>query len=64
MPRFEPASDEIVEEVRAARRAHAEAHGFDLQRIFEDLKRRERESGEPVVSLAPKRVQAERRAVA
>jgi hypothetical protein len=49
-------SDEIVEEVRRARHAHAAAHGFDLRRIFDDLKKRERESGEPVVSLEPRRV--------
>lgn len=56
LPKDDPADlpDDVVEEVRAARRAHAEAHGFDLARIFEDLKRREVESGVPVVSLPPR----------
>lgn len=46
--------DDVVEEVRAVRRAHAEVHDFDLARIFEDVKRREIESGVPVVSLPPR----------
>jgi hypothetical protein len=55
-------TDEIVEEVRALRRAHAAEHDFDLRRIFDDLKRRERASGEQVVSLPPKRPAARQRA--
>jgi len=46
--------DDVVEEVRAVRRAHAEAYDFDLARIFEEVKRREVESGVPVVSLPPR----------
>ena len=46
--------DEIVEEVREARRVHAAAHGHDLRRIFEDLKRKQDASGRPVVTLQPK----------
>ena len=46
--------DEVVEEVREARRKHAEAHGHDLRRIYEDLKEQERRSGTPVVHLPPR----------
>lgn len=35
--------DHIVEEVRRVRRQHAEEFGYDLQKIFADLKRSERE---------------------
>jgi hypothetical protein len=46
--------DDVVEEVRAVRLAHAEALGFDLTRMFEDAKMRELESGVPVVCLPPR----------
>jgi hypothetical protein len=54
--------DDVVEEVRTVRRAHAEAFGFDLARIFGDAKMREVESGVPVVSFPPRPFRA--RAVA
>jgi bisphosphoglycerate-dependent phosphoglycerate mutase len=47
-------TDEIVEEVRQARRAHANAHGNDLRRIFEDLRRKQSASGRKVVTLQPR----------
>ncbi len=57
--------DEIVEEIRRRRQAHAESLGYDLKRITEDLQRREKESGDPLVErppreprLAPKRSSA------
>lgn len=34
-------NDEIVEEVRAARQAHAEKFSYDLRAIFNDLKKSE-----------------------
>lgn len=46
--------DEIVEEVRAARLAHATAHGHDLQRIVEDLKRKQDASTRCIVTLQPR----------
>jgi len=46
--------DEIVEEIRHWRKAHAESLGYDLKRITEDLQRQERESGTPVVSRRPR----------
>ncbi len=46
--------DEIVEEVREARRKHTAEHGNDLRRAYEDLKKREEQSGRRVVNLAPR----------
>ena len=46
--------DQIVEEVRQAREAHAQEFDFDLWAIYADLKRIERESGLEVVSFPPK----------
>lgn len=50
--------DEIVEEIRRRRQAHAESHGYDLKRITEDFQRREKESGAPVVERPPRKPQA------
>jgi len=46
--------DEIVEEIRRHREAHAESLGHDLKRITEDLQRQERESDVHVVQRAPR----------
>jgi hypothetical protein len=46
--------DEIVEEVRAARRAHAEKHGRDLRQIVADLRRKQESSGRNIVTLPPR----------
>ncbi len=54
--------DEIVEEVRRAREAHAAAHGYDLRLIYDDLKRKEQASGRTVVTLPPKPAKPIRRA--
>ena len=48
--------DPIVEEVRRAREAHARQFDYDLDAICEDLRKREKESGHPTVSLPPKRM--------
>ena len=48
------ADDEIVEEIRRRRQAHAEALDYDLKRITEDLQRQEQESGTPVVQRPPR----------
>jgi len=47
-------TDEIVEETRRAREAHASQFNYDLDAICRDLKAKERESGRRVVSLSPK----------
>lgn len=44
--------DQVLEEVRAVREAHAARFGFDLQAIVADLRRRESTSGHPVVMPA------------
>jgi hypothetical protein len=48
-------NDPIVDEVRKIREEHAARFNYDLERIFQDLKEQERQSGREVVSLAPKR---------
>jgi hypothetical protein len=47
--------DPIVEEVRKIRHAHAARFNFDLHAICEDLRRKERNCGHPLVTLPPKR---------
>lgn len=46
--------DEIVEEVREARRIHAAKFEFDLLLIYRDLKQQERQSQRKTVSFSPK----------
>ena len=50
--------DPIVEEIRRIRQKHAEKFNYDLDAIFEDLKRKERQSNRRIVSLGPKRSKA------
>lgn len=45
--------DEVLEQVRATREAHAARFGFDVQAILTDLRRRESASGHEVVMPAP-----------
>jgi len=47
--------DPIVEEVRAAREAHARRFGFDLRAICRALQEQERTSGRQLVSFPPRR---------
>ena len=51
------ADDEIVEEIRRRRQAHAESLDYDLKRITEDLQQQEREAGVPVVQRSPRKPQ-------
>jgi hypothetical protein len=46
--------DEIVEEVRDARRKIGAEHDHNLRRIVEDLRRRQLTSGRKVVKLEPR----------
>lgn len=48
--------DPIVEEVRKVREAYAANLNYDLEAIFQDLKRQERESGRTFVSYPPRRI--------
>ncbi|MBX3305578.1 MAG: hypothetical protein KF751_05925 [Nitrospira sp.] len=47
-------SDPIVDEVRKAREAHAAEFDYDLSAICSDLRKKEKESGHPVVSRQPR----------
>jgi len=47
--------DEITEEIRRCREAHAASLGYDLARITEDYQRQELESGAKVVNRPPRR---------
>lgn len=49
-------SDPIVDEVRAIRDEYAKSLGYDLAAIVADLRSRQEQHPERVVSLAPKRV--------
>lgn len=46
--------DEIVEEIRLVREAHAKALDYDPERIVEDLQREEKDSGESVIECSPR----------
>ena len=48
--------DEIIAEVRAIRDALAAKHGYDLDRLYEEAKRREGASGRKLLDPAPKRL--------
>ncbi len=47
--------DPIVEEIRKIREEHAARFNYDLDAIFEECKRDERELGLPLVTLPPQR---------
>ena len=47
--------DPIVEEVRQAREDYFKRFNFDLNALFDDLQRRQRESGRKTISFPPKR---------
>jgi hypothetical protein len=56
-------TDEVVEEVRKAREAHAAAHGRDLYRIFQDVRQKQDASGRKVATLSPRPPRTFNRAV-
>jgi len=45
--------DEIVEEVRAAKERYAAQFGYDLERMFEDLKKKEALHPERLAKIEP-----------
>jgi hypothetical protein len=47
--------DEIVKEIHQIREAYAKSFNYDLDAIFEDLRKKEAESGREVVSLSRRR---------
>ena len=46
--------DEIVEQVRKAREENAAKFNYDLKAIMADARKRQKDSGHPVVSFAQK----------
>lgn len=46
--------DQIVEEVRAIRQKHAALFNYDLRKIAEDLRKKEKQAARRVVSFPPK----------
>jgi hypothetical protein len=52
MKKEAPWRDPIVEEIRRNWEKYAKEFDFDLEKIFLDLRRRQEESGEPVVSFS------------
>ena len=49
--------DEIIEEVRRVRDEYAAKFNYDLNAIYEDIKKQEKQTERKVVSLPPKKVQ-------
>jgi hypothetical protein len=49
-----PEDDPIVEEVRKVREAHAAKFNYYVRAICRDIREKEKNSGQPHVSLAPK----------
>ena len=49
--------DPIVKEVRRIREEHSARHGHDLDRIYRELKKREKASGRHYVSYPPRRLE-------
>jgi hypothetical protein len=52
--------DKVVEEVRAVRDAHAARFDYDLDAIYQDLKKQEKKSIRQIVNLPPKCVKCEK----
>jgi len=49
--------DEIVEELRKHRNAHASKYNYDIKKIYQDLKQKERLNKTNIkVTLKPKRI--------
>jgi hypothetical protein len=48
--------DAVLAEIRRVREAYAEQFGGDVRAMLADLRRRQHESGRPVASRQPKRI--------
>jgi len=55
--------DEIVEETRRLRDEYAKKFNYDLDLIFEDLKRKQEESGRKYVSFSDEKISTKNRPV-
>lgn len=49
-------TDEIIAEVRAIREGLAAKHDYDLDRLYQEAKRREEASDREILKPAPKRI--------
>lgn len=47
-------NDPIVEETRRLRESYAEEHGHDMDAIFQDILRRQKESSKNFIRLPPR----------
>lgn len=47
-------TDPIIEETRRLRESYAEEHGHDMDAIFQDILRRQKESSNKFVRLPPR----------
>lgn len=54
----EPIQDEIIAEVRAIRDSMAAEFGYDVELLFDEVKRREQMSARPKLAPAPKLLSA------
>lgn len=52
-----PERDTVIVEVRAIREELAARHGNDVDRLYQEAKRREKASDRPTLAPAPKRVE-------
>jgi hypothetical protein len=50
----ETLDDEIVTEIRAARKVYAKSLGYDVKRILKDLQRHATEHSQRIVTLPPR----------
>jgi len=50
-----PARDEIIEEIRRQRHAHAKSLDFDLDKITKDFQRQQKEAGIETVRRSPRK---------
>ena len=51
-----PGRDAIERELHAVREEYARTFGYDLHKMFEDLREKQGRSGRAVVSFPPKRI--------
>ncbi len=49
--------DPIVEEIREFRESYAQKHNYDINAIFQDIKKRQLVSGRQLVSRLPRKPQ-------
>jgi hypothetical protein len=57
MTKTESLHDEIIAEVRSIRDDLAARFGYDVDRLYEEAKRREQASDREKLTVAPKRIQ-------